>query len=107
MNSNCEHRGSDKWPKMADGSCFRLGWRSIAVTVALAAGLYPAIAAGGDDLNSRYRSQLLDDQTHLGLGTRTGFTLGGRAQTPAEKRPPDPSLLPKFGEPAGERGRDR
>jgi hypothetical protein len=80
-----------------DASCVGFCLRSIQLLIALVVGLSPTLAAAGDDLNSRYRNSLLEDQRHLGLGPQTGLTTGALGQTPPGGRPTDKSLMPSFG----------
>lgn len=100
MNTNPRYR----WPEKSDGYSLDFCLRSLGRIVALWAGLSPALAAAGDDLNSRYRNGLLEGPTHFQLGTRPGPMTGTLQQTPSGRRPTDKSLMPSLG--LGQ-GRDR
>src|SRR5579864_7922784 len=93
MNRNPRYR----WPEKSDGCCVGFRLRSIGLIVALGVGLSPALAAAGDDLNSRYRNSLLEGQTHFQLGARSGPTTGAVGQVSPGRRPRDESLMPSLG----------
>jgi hypothetical protein len=96
-----------RWPEKSHGCCLGFRLRSLGLIVALGVGLSPALAAAGDDLNSRYRNSLLEGQTHFQLGTRSGPTTGALGQTSPGRRSLMPSLGPKSEGLVGGQGRDR